>query len=168
MGCPNASRAVGRAVGSNPVSWIIPCHRVLRKQGELGGYRWGTYRKQVLLARERSAQQLELSPAQQAEWEALQADAIELRRQLLEDVADNLPELEQALAAPDADLGLLAQHVQSQVLYALWQTQPIRERRLAFYESLNPEQQALVRDWLIAVVQRLERVVSAVQLLQAD
>lgn len=115
-----------------------------------------------------SAQQLELSPAQQAEWEALQADAIELRRQLLEDVADNLPELEQALAAPDADLGLLAQHVQSQVLYALWQTQPIRERRLAFYESLNPEQQALVRDWLIAVVQRLERVVSAVQLLQAD
>ncbi|MEZ4340512.1 MAG: methylated-DNA--[protein]-cysteine S-methyltransferase [Sandaracinaceae bacterium] len=50
MGCPNASRAVGRAVGSNPVSWIIPCHRVLRKQGELGGYRWGLDKKRALLA----------------------------------------------------------------------------------------------------------------------
>ncbi len=50
MGCPGASRAVGRAVGSNPVSWIIPCHRVLRREGALGGYRWGLDKKRALLA----------------------------------------------------------------------------------------------------------------------
>lgn len=38
---PNAHRAVGTAVGSNPVSFIIPCHRVIRSSGELGGYHWG-------------------------------------------------------------------------------------------------------------------------------
>ena len=38
---PNANRAVGTAVGSNPVSFIIPCHRVIRSSGELGGYHWG-------------------------------------------------------------------------------------------------------------------------------
>ena len=38
---PNANRAVGTAVGSNPVSYIIPCHRVIRSNGELGGYHWG-------------------------------------------------------------------------------------------------------------------------------
>ena len=38
---PKASRAVGTAVGSNPVSFIIPCHRVIRSNGELGGYHWG-------------------------------------------------------------------------------------------------------------------------------
>lgn len=115
-----------------------------------------------------SAEQLQLSPAQAQEWAALQADAVALRRQLLADVAQDLPALEQALAAPDADLGLLAQHVQSQVLYALWQTQPIRERRLAFYESLDAAQQAQVRDWLIGVVQRLERLIEAAQVLQAE
>ncbi len=114
-----------------------------------------------------SAAELNLSPQQQLEWEALQADAVALRQQLLVDLASNLPELEAALAAPDADLDLLAQHVQSQVLYALWQTQPIRQRRLAFYQSLDPQQQTQVRTWLIGVVQRLERVISAVQVLQA-
>jgi len=115
-----------------------------------------------------SAAELNLSPAQQLEWEALQADAIAMRQQLLSDVANNLPELEAALSSPNADLGLLAQHVQSQALYALWQTQPIRQRRLAFYQSLDPQQQAQVRTWLIGVVQRLERVIAAVQVLQAD
>ena len=38
---PHANRAVGTAVGSNPVSFIIPCHRVIRSSGELGGYHWG-------------------------------------------------------------------------------------------------------------------------------
>jgi AraC family transcriptional regulator, regulatory protein of adaptative response / methylated-DNA-[protein]-cysteine methyltransferase len=51
-GRPRATRAVGTAVGANPVAWVIPCHRVLRAGGELGGYRWGTTRKQLLLARE--------------------------------------------------------------------------------------------------------------------
>jgi AraC family transcriptional regulator of adaptative response/methylated-DNA-[protein]-cysteine methyltransferase len=49
---PDASRAVGTAVGSNPVSWLIPCHRVIRSTGELGGYAWGIERKKVMLMKE--------------------------------------------------------------------------------------------------------------------
>lgn len=48
-GHPSAVRAVSSAVGANPVSVLVPCHRVLRKHGELGGYRWGTARKLALL-----------------------------------------------------------------------------------------------------------------------
>ncbi len=44
-----AARAVGQAVGANPVSWLIPCHRVLRENGALGGYRWGVARKEAML-----------------------------------------------------------------------------------------------------------------------
>lgn len=47
---PTASRAVGTAIGSNPVSYIIPCHRVIKSIGETGGYRWGTTRKKAMLA----------------------------------------------------------------------------------------------------------------------
>jgi AraC family transcriptional regulator of adaptative response/methylated-DNA-[protein]-cysteine methyltransferase len=47
---PGAARAVGGAVGSNPVAWLIPCHRVLRSDGQLGGYHWGTRRKEAMLA----------------------------------------------------------------------------------------------------------------------
>jgi AraC family transcriptional regulator, regulatory protein of adaptative response / methylated-DNA-[protein]-cysteine methyltransferase len=53
---PGASRAVGSAVGSNPVSWLIPCHRVIRSTGELGGYAWGIERKKVMLLREQMAE----------------------------------------------------------------------------------------------------------------
>lgn len=47
-----SARAVGQAVGANPVAVAIPCHRVLRSTGALGGYRWGEERKALLLARE--------------------------------------------------------------------------------------------------------------------
>jgi len=50
IGRPRAARAVGQAVGDNPVAWIIPCHRVLRRDGGLGGYRWGLDRKRSMLA----------------------------------------------------------------------------------------------------------------------
>lgn len=50
IGRPKAVRAVGTAVGSNPVALLIPCHRVLRKTGVFGDYRWGPARKQVMLA----------------------------------------------------------------------------------------------------------------------
>jgi len=49
---PQASRAVGRALAENPLALIIPCHRVIRSSGELGGYRWGLPRKQAILAKE--------------------------------------------------------------------------------------------------------------------
>jgi AraC family transcriptional regulator of adaptative response/methylated-DNA-[protein]-cysteine methyltransferase len=46
---PKASRAVGAAVGKNPVSFVVPCHRVLGKSGALTGYHWGITRKQAML-----------------------------------------------------------------------------------------------------------------------
>lgn len=52
VGRPKASRAVGTAVGANPVAYLIPCHRVLRATGAFGGYRWGAARKRALLVRE--------------------------------------------------------------------------------------------------------------------
>lgn len=52
LGLPNGQRAVGRACATNPVPIIIPCHRVLRQDSELGGYRWGLKRKQALLEHE--------------------------------------------------------------------------------------------------------------------
>lgn len=55
---PMASRAVGGAVGANPVSYLIPCHRVLRSVGAVSGYRWGADRKRAILA-----------------WEGARADA---------------------------------------------------------------------------------------------
>ena len=50
IGSPGAARAVGQAVGANPVAWLIPCHRVLRMSGEIGGYHWGVERKRAMLA----------------------------------------------------------------------------------------------------------------------
>ncbi len=50
IGAPRAVRAVGTAVGRNPISWLIPCHRALRKSGGLGGYHWGLPMKRAMLA----------------------------------------------------------------------------------------------------------------------
>jgi AraC family transcriptional regulator of adaptative response/methylated-DNA-[protein]-cysteine methyltransferase len=58
IGSPQAVRAVGTAVGRNPISFLIPCHRALRKSGGLGGYHWGLPRKRAMLA-----------------WEAARAEA---------------------------------------------------------------------------------------------
>ncbi|HEX9859304.1 MAG TPA: methylated-DNA--[protein]-cysteine S-methyltransferase, partial [Paracoccaceae bacterium] len=63
IGRPQAVRAVGTAVGRNPISWLIPCHRALRKSGGLGGYHWGLPVKRAMLA-----------------WEAARADADALSR----------------------------------------------------------------------------------------
>ena len=49
LGKPNASRAVGAAVGKNPVSFVVPCHRVMGKSGDLTGYHWGITRKRAML-----------------------------------------------------------------------------------------------------------------------
>lgn len=50
IGVPKASRAVGSAIGSNPVAFLIPCHRVIKSAGIVGDYRWGPARKRALLA----------------------------------------------------------------------------------------------------------------------
>jgi len=54
IGQPSAVRAVARACATNPVALVVPCHRVVREDGDLGGYRWGLERKEELLRRERA------------------------------------------------------------------------------------------------------------------
>ena len=54
MGRPTAARAVGSAIGKNSIGYLIPCHRVIRGSGELGGYRWGAERKTAMLGWEAS------------------------------------------------------------------------------------------------------------------
>ena len=49
IGAPAASRAVGAAVGANPISFVVPCHRALGKSGALTGYHWGLTRKRAIL-----------------------------------------------------------------------------------------------------------------------
>lgn len=63
IGKPSASRAVARACASNQVAVLIPCHRVVRGDGTLGGYRWGVQRKHALLEREREAAANRPSPS---------------------------------------------------------------------------------------------------------
>lgn len=53
IGQPTATRAVARACATNPAALVTPCHRVIRENGELGGYRWGIERKRQLLEKER-------------------------------------------------------------------------------------------------------------------
>ena len=59
IGQPSAARAVGTAIANNPVAFLIPCHRVIRKNGTIGGYMWGAARKQAMLG-----------------WEITRSDAI--------------------------------------------------------------------------------------------
>lgn len=59
LGQPTASRAVGSAVGRNPISFVVPCHRVLRGDGNLGGYHWGLTRKRALIGWETGRVQTE-------------------------------------------------------------------------------------------------------------
>lgn len=63
IGLPQASRAVGAAVGANPIGYLIPCHRVIRSTGVIGDYHWGSDRKRALLivegARARALEELE-------------------------------------------------------------------------------------------------------------
>jgi AraC family transcriptional regulator of adaptative response/methylated-DNA-[protein]-cysteine methyltransferase len=57
IGQPTATRAVARACATNPTALVTPCHRVVRENGEMGGYRWGIERKRQLLEQEKSASQ---------------------------------------------------------------------------------------------------------------
>lgn len=61
VGLPNASRAVGNAVSSNPIPVLIPCHRVIRKSGEFGNYRYGSTRKKALFGWEQAKSKVSIS-----------------------------------------------------------------------------------------------------------
>jgi len=58
IGRPTAARAVATAIATNPVAVLIPCHRVIRQSGQIGGYAWGTARKQALIGREAAVRDL--------------------------------------------------------------------------------------------------------------
>jgi len=60
IGNPNASRAVGTAIGSNPVAYLIPCHRVIQSTGNFGGYMWGNTRKTAIIGWENAKTHLEI------------------------------------------------------------------------------------------------------------
>jgi len=57
--CPSASRAVGTAIGNNPIAFIIPCHRVIQQAGKIGEFRWGTVRKKAMIGWEASQLKIE-------------------------------------------------------------------------------------------------------------
>jgi AraC family transcriptional regulator of adaptative response/methylated-DNA-[protein]-cysteine methyltransferase len=67
VGNPRAPRAVGQAVGANPISLIIPCHRVILKSGVIHSYRWGSDRKRTILAIE----QTRIGPREMADGEGV-------------------------------------------------------------------------------------------------
>ncbi|MBN2440782.1 MAG: methylated-DNA--[protein]-cysteine S-methyltransferase [Spirochaetales bacterium] len=52
IGNPSALRAVGNAIAKNNLAYVIPCHRVIRKTGDIGNYRWGIHRKKIILSKE--------------------------------------------------------------------------------------------------------------------
>lgn len=62
LGAPKSSRAVGNAVGANPIALWIPCHRVIQQSGALGGYRWGAEKKQMVQAWELAMSDTALAP----------------------------------------------------------------------------------------------------------
>lgn len=66
IGNPRAVRAVGSAVGDNPIAYLIPCHRVIRKSGEFGNYMWGSARKKAILVKEYGVRELAPELRQQA------------------------------------------------------------------------------------------------------
>lgn len=82
VGCVAASRAVGRAVGHNPVAYLIPCHRVIHSTGAFGEYRWGSARKKALLgweaARQGSSQPEEPEAATSPRQGRRRADALQV------------------------------------------------------------------------------------------
>lgn len=113
-----------------------------------------------------TAAELGLTAAQAAEWQAIQADAQALRQATLDQVKAELDQTQAALAEPDADLRAIGQEYQSIAFAALLEQRQLRNRRLAFYESLDPAQQAQVRAFLIEVSERAERAIRAFEVLQ--
>jgi AraC family transcriptional regulator of adaptative response/methylated-DNA-[protein]-cysteine methyltransferase len=63
IGHPTASRAVGTAIGSNPIAFLIPCHRVIKSVGGIGEYRWGSERKMAMIGWEAAQQKAEVAAA---------------------------------------------------------------------------------------------------------
>jgi O-6-methylguanine DNA methyltransferase len=85
IGKPGAARAVGAAVGANPIAWLIPCHRVVPAGGGLGSYRWGTHSKDLLLQWEKRSRPVQ--SAHEAAEQRHKLEAMLIKAQRFEDIA---------------------------------------------------------------------------------
>lgn len=115
-----------------------------------------------------TAAELGLTAAQAAEWQAIAADAQSLRQATLDQVKAELDRTQVELSQADADLREIGREYQSIAFAALLEQRQLRDRRLAFYNGLNPQQQAQVRAFLLEVSERAERAIRAFEVLQGE
>lgn len=115
-----------------------------------------------------SAAELGLNATQTAEWEAIQVDAKALRQTTLAEVESELGDAKQSLADPNADLRAVGAEFQAIAIGFLMEQRQLRDRRLAFYNGLNPSQQAQVREFLIGEIERAERAIRAFEVLRGE
>jgi len=115
-----------------------------------------------------TAAELGLDTQQASEWTAIQDDAKTLRTQTLQTVGAELGDAKASLATSNPDMRSIGLEFQSIGLAFLMEQRQIRDRRLAFYNSLNPAQQLEVREFLIVQIERAERAIRAFETLQGD
>jgi O-6-methylguanine DNA methyltransferase len=84
LGSPDSARAVGAAVGANPIAWLIPCHRVVPASGGIGSYRWGSDLKKQLIEWEQPAQATRVDPIPEGR---AKLEAMLIKAQRFEDIA---------------------------------------------------------------------------------
>lgn len=113
-----------------------------------------------------TAQELGLDASQKAAWERIQAQTLAFRKAILSSIEAELADTKVALADPRADLRVISAEYQSIAVAAVMEQRNLREQRLAFYDSLNPAQQAQVRAYLIEAVEQAERALRAIEVLQ--
>lgn len=113
-----------------------------------------------------SAEQLGLNATQTSQWQAITGDAQALRQSTLQQVEAELGDAKQSLADPQADLQAIGAEFQSIAIGFLMEQRQLRDRRLAFYNSLNPSQQAQVREFLMVEIERAQRAIRAFEVLQ--
>lgn len=115
-----------------------------------------------------TAAELGLDANQTSEWNAIQADAKALRNKTLQIVEAELGDAKSSLETPNPDMRSIGLEFQSIALAFLMEQRLIRDRRLAFYNSLTPAQQLEVREYLIVQIERAERAIRAFETLQGD
>ena len=113
-----------------------------------------------------SAAELALDAQQTAAWTQIQADTQSFRQNTLQAVKAELADTKMALTDPDVDLRAIGTDYQTIALNALMAQRQLRDRRLAFYDTLNLGQQAQVREFLIEGVERAERAIRAIEVFQ--
>lgn len=113
-----------------------------------------------------SAEQLGLTPAQAAEWRAIRTDAKALRSAMLDQLEAELTAASATLARPDADLPEIRSGFEAIAQVFVSEKQQLKARRMAFYQSLNAEQQTKVREWMAREAERTAALIRAMRTLR--